>query len=127
MQMNLRNMATALMPAQQIRKFAVALLAALALTLAISSEAFAAPSKWETLKSERTELKTVAKDSEVEIRAAKGVITISSSKPVSVKVYTILGQLISKENLPAGISQLSVQAHGVYIIRIGDLTCKVAL
>lgn len=125
MQMNLRNMVSALMPTLQIRKFAVALIAAIA--LALPSASLAAPSKWETLKSERTELKTVAKDSEVEIRAARGVITISSSKPVNVKVYTILGQLISKENLPAGISQLSVQAHGVYIIRIGDLTCKVAL
>lgn len=87
----------------------------------------AAPSKWETPKQERTDIKTVARDNDVEIRAAKGLIIVSSPKPVQIKVYTILGQLVNNDTLPSGTSQLQVPSHGIYIIRIGELTCKVAL
>lgn len=89
--------------------------------------AYAAPSKWEPAKGERHEAKTIVRDSETEIRVGRGIILVNSSKPVQIKVYTILGQLVSKENLPPGSSQLSVQAHGVYIIKTPDLTCKAAL
>ena len=87
----------------------------------------AAPSKWETPKTERHDARVVVKDSDTEIRAARGVIIVTSSRPVQIKVYSILGQLVSRENLPAGTSQLNVPSHGVYIIKTGDLTCKVAL
>lgn len=115
---------------KSLRKSQFRLLAAilvLSLSFLSSTPAFAAPSKWETIKTERTDVKTVVKDAEVEIKATRGVIVVSSSRPVQIKVYTILGQLISRETLPAGTSQLSVAAHGVYIIKTGDLTCKVAL
>lgn len=92
-----------------------------------SAPAFAAPAKWETPKTERTDVKTVVKDSETEIKVARGVIVIQSNRPTQVKVYTILGQLVSRETLPAGQSQLSLSTHGVYIIKTPELTCKVAL
>lgn len=88
---------------------------------------YAAPPKWEQTKTENTETKTVVKETDIEIRTARGMIVVTASKPIQVKVYTILGQLVSRENLPAGTSQLNIQAHGVYIIKSGDLTCKVAL
>lgn len=88
---------------------------------------FASTYKWEQTKSEHQDAKTVVKETDIEIRTGKGIIIVTSSRPVQIKVYTILGQLVSRENLPAGTSQLSVQAHGVYIIKSGELTCKVAL
>lgn len=113
----------------KIRKAAISSLAATALLIALLSPLplSAAPSKWETPRQERTDIKTVARDNDVEIKAAKGIIVVSSPKPVQIKVYTILGQLVSRETLPAGTSQLSVSSHGIYIIRTGELTCKVAL
>ena len=89
--------------------------------------AYSAPTKWETPKTERTDGKTIIKDSDTEIKAARGIIVINSNKPTQLKVYTILGQLVSRENLPAGQSQLTLSAHGVYIIKTPELTCKVAL
>ena len=79
----------------------------------------AAQPKWEQTKTEHQDAKTVVKETDIEIRTGKGIIVVNSSKPVQIKVYTILGQLVSRENLPAGTSQLSVQAHGVYIIKSG--------
>lgn len=87
----------------------------------------AASPKWEQTKTEHPEAKTVARDNDLEIRTARGLIVVTSSRPVQIKVYTILGQLVSQENLPAGTSRLIMQAHGVYIIKSADLTCKVAL
>lgn len=99
----------------------------IAFALALSIPAYSAPAKWEVLKTERTDVKTVVKDSDTEIKAARGIIVIHTNKPTQVKVYTILGQLVNRETLQAGQSQLSISAHGVYIIKTPELTCKVAL
>lgn len=83
---------------------------------------------WESVKSDKTATtRTVAKDSELEVRAGKGLIVVSTSKPVTIKVYSILGQLVSQETLPAGTSYFSVNSHGVFIVKVGNLTCKVSL
>ncbi len=99
----------------------------LTFSLSISIPSLAASNKWETPKTERTDAKTIIKDADTEIKAARGVIIIHSSKPTQVKVYTILGQLVNRENLPAGQSQLNLSTHGVYIIKTPELTCKIAL
>lgn len=83
---------------------------------------------WESLKSERAvESRLVVREADVEVRSGKGVIVVATPRPVSVKVYTILGQVISQETLPAGTSCLTISGHGVYIVKVGDITCKVAL
>lgn len=101
--------------------------ALLILAVAMPFSAYSLPGKWEQVKSERSDSKTIVKDADTEIKVARGMIVVSASRPVQVKVYTILGQLVNKETLPQGISQISISPHGVYIIKIGDLTCKVAL
>lgn len=88
----------------------------------------ASPAKgWEPVKTERADAKYVVRESELEIKAASGVIIVSSSRPVQIKIFTILGRLVNSETLQAGRSQLSLPAHGVYIVKVGDLTCKVAV
>lgn len=82
---------------------------------------------WESVKTERTDAKTIAKDQDIEIRVSRGEIIIISSRQIHVKVFSILGQLISSETIPPGISRLPIAAHGVYIIKTDDLTCKVAV
>ena len=95
--------------------------------ITMCAPAYAAQGKWEQIKSERTDTKSIAKDSDSEIRIARGVVVVTTTKQVQVKIYTILGQIVSRETLPPGTSQISIYPHGVYIIKIGDLTCKAAL
>ncbi|MDE6444608.1 MAG: T9SS type A sorting domain-containing protein [Muribaculaceae bacterium] len=86
------------------------------------------PKGWETIKTEATgEAKTVVKEQEIEIRTAPLSIFVIAPQSVQIKVFTILGRLVSEGNLPAGSSRLSLPAHGVYIIKTGTLTCKVAV
>lgn len=82
---------------------------------------------WETLKTERTDTKQVAKEHDLEIRSAKGVIIVSTNKPVQIKIFTILGRLVNNEQLQPGTSQFILPAHGVYVVQTGDITCKIAV
>ncbi len=96
-----------------------------ALTMALPS--MGAVNKWEPLKSERADAKTVVRETEVEIKTASSTIIVTSNHNVQIKIFTILGRLVNSETLPPGTNQLTLPAHGVYIVKIGNLTCKVAV
>ena len=102
-------------------------LAVLLLSAVAVSPSYAATKGWETVKEERADAKPVVRDTEIEIKSASGVIIVNANHPVQVKVFTILGRLVSSETVPAGRSQLLLPAHGVYIIKAGDFTCKIAV
>lgn len=63
----------------------------------------------------------------VEIFGKDGVITIRTQRRVTVKVFTILGQLVSQATLNVGSSELKVGSRGIFIVKIGNITQKVAL
>lgn len=65
--------------------------------------------------------------SQVEIHARAGAIYVTSRTPVTVKVFSIVGQLISQATLPAGTSRLKVEARGIYILKAGPVTRRVSI
>ena len=81
---------------------------------------------WEPVRTDVSGLSSVARDNDVEIRVSPGHVVVVSSAPAQIKVFTILGQVVSDESVPAGINRLPL-SHGVYIVKVGDLTCKVAV
>ena len=99
----------------------------IAVVALVASPVSAYAKGWEQLKVEKSESRHVASDAELQIRAAGGVIYLTTYKPVNIKIFTILGSQIANDNLSAGSYQFAVPAHGVYIIKAGDLTCKVAV
>lgn len=107
----------------KIRRFVIFSL----ILLASLAGGMAQASGWETLKTEIRDAKSVVKEQDIEILTTPGCILINSNKQVSIQVFTILGRLVSKETLPAGAFRLMVGAHGVYIVKVGELTCKVAI
>ncbi|MDE6335642.1 MAG: hypothetical protein K2L34_03630 [Muribaculaceae bacterium] len=82
---------------------------------------------WETVKTEIVDAKSVIKEPDIEILTAPSCIIVNCNKQVDIKVFTILGRVVSSETLPPGSSRLTVGAHGVYIVKVGELTCKIAL
>ena len=63
----------------------------------------------------------------IEIYGHKGIITIVTPKRINVRVYTILGQMVSQATLQPGTSELRLGSRGIYLVRIGNLTQKVAI
>ena len=81
---------------------------------------------WEPVRSDVSGLNSVAHDNDVVVKVAPGQVVVSSSQQIQIKIFTILGQLVSNETLPAGVNKLTL-SHGVYIVKVGDLTCKIAV
>lgn len=54
-------------------------------------------------------------------------IYVTVSRPIQVKIFTILGQLIVQQNLPAGTTRLNVSARGIYILKAGDVTRRITI
>jgi flagellar basal body rod protein FlgF len=63
----------------------------------------------------------------IEIYGRNGIITIVTPKRITVRVYTILGQIVSQATLQPGTSELRLGTRGIYLVRIGNLTQKVAI
>ncbi len=99
-------------------------LAALSLATLLPASSFA--KGWEPVRADVSGLNSVAHDNDVEIRVSPGHVVVVASQPVQIKVFTILGQVVSNETLQAGVSRLPL-SHGVYIVKVGDLTCKIAV
>lgn len=103
-------------------------ISSLALLIAsIAAPAAGAAIRWETIKTEVSEAKSVVKDTDFEIKTASSSIIINTNHSVKIQVFTILGRLVSSETVQPGISRLTLPAHGVYIVKIGTLTCKIAV
>lgn len=84
--------------------------------------------RWEAVDSPGrifTEQRAESETAEIVVRDK--CIYISSSRPVNVKVFTILGQLVSQESLPAGIHRLQMSAKGIYILKLGTTTRRVTI
>jgi len=63
----------------------------------------------------------------IEIYGNRGTITIVTPKRITVRVYTILGQIVSQSTLPSGTFELKLGTRGIYLVRIGNITQKVAI
>ena len=54
-------------------------------------------------------------------------IYIQTPKPVTVKIFSILGQLVSQENVPTGTHRLQLSSRGIYILKVGSITRRLTL
>lgn len=61
----------------------------------------------------------------IEVNVMDGYIYINTPKAVNVKIMSIVGQLISQQNVAPGVSRFKVAVKGIYILKAGDLTIRV--
>ena len=70
---------------------------------------------------------TVDSDPDTEIAVHEGYIYIRSDKPVTVKLFSILGQQISQETVKAGTHRIRIHSRGIYILRVGTTTRRITI
>lgn len=56
-----------------------------------------------------------------------GVVLISSDRPVTVRVFSILGQLITQKQMSPGTVRLNMDARGIYILKADNETRRISL
>lgn len=83
--------------------------------------------KWEPVKEIETNLRLVSKQPNIEVFSQPSRITVTVHTPINVKIFTILGKLVSTQDLEPGIYEYKLNTHGIYIIKTSETTCKVAI
>lgn len=66
-------------------------------------------------------------DSGVELIVHDRAVILTLTRPMPVKVLTILGQPVGQETLPAGVHRLKLTTRGIYIVRVGQITRRVTV
>lgn len=83
--------------------------------------------KWEAVKAMTNNMKHIAKENDIEVFSAPSLVFINVNRNVKVQIFTILGKLVSSQNLEPGSYEFKLETHGVYIIKTPETTCKVAI
>lgn len=101
------------------RMFRIIFLAALLVSVPLST---AANGAWEHLQQLRHD---PADEERIDVEVHDSYIYITTNKVVTVKICTILGQLVSQEKIPVGVSRIKLAQRGVYILKAGSITRRV--
>ena len=62
-----------------------------------------------------------------EVRVSEGYVYVTTTRPVTVNVFSILGQLISQETIQPGISRFRLPSRGIYILKVGTMTKRITI
>lgn len=63
----------------------------------------------------------------IDLSVHDGYVFITTSKPLNVKIFSILGQLISSTRVSPGTTRLKLPARGIYILKAGDITRRITV
>ena len=62
-----------------------------------------------------------------EVTTKDGYIYVTTSRSVTVSLYTILGQLIVQQSVQPGTTRIKAPSRGVYILKAGSTTRRVTV
>lgn len=102
----------------------------LAISWALASFAVMANDKlnnWVEAKNISSNFRAVAAQPEIEVFSAPNTIMIKVNQDTEVRIFSILGKLISNQKLSPGIYQFNLDVHGIYIIKTDSSSYKIAV
>ena len=100
----------------------IVILAAMALPLAAADNRVPL---WETV--EVREEASSSENEPIEITTRERQIYITTGQTVEVRVYSILGQLITKRKISPGTVRLTLGIRGIYILKTDTTTRRINL
>lgn len=85
------------------------------------------PKTWQEAKTISGNFKAVSSQPGFEVFSAPNVIMLKVNQETEVRIFTILGKLVSAQMLKPGIYEFHMESHGVYIIKTDEISCKLAI
>lgn len=83
--------------------------------------------QWEEAKSINSNFKAISSQPDIEVFSAPNVVMVKANHNVEIRIFTILGKLLSQQHLEPGIYQYHIDSHGIYIIKTNESSCKIAI
>ncbi len=114
----------------RIRAWLLAVAMATAVGVAAQSTGAQASGRWETTDPTKARQGATVEKVEAdqpEVWVKDGYIYITAPRAVTIRIYSILGQMISQEAVPPGTFRLHVASRGIYILKMGNVTRRVTL
>ncbi len=103
--------------------FVTALLAAASVSDTVAGPV--RPPVWEQIQ---TGVQSASDDADrVDVTAKEGYIYVTVSRPVTVRIYSILGQLVAQQNVQPGVTRVKIGTRGVFILKAGQITRRVTV
>ncbi len=94
--------------------------------LGVSAHAGAVPPQWELVRQYSVPADEGCTDADntpeliadgLDTGVRGGYLYVTLSRPATVRLYTVLGTLVSQRTLPAGVSRYRLQARGMYLLK----------
>lgn len=104
-------------------KCPLAILTALLLNLSLSA---AAPA-WEDVNAPAVPVTEHLDAENISIAVKDGYLYVTASATVEIRIFSILGQLISKNTLQPGTWRLKLPAKGIYVLKAGTTTRRITI
>ena len=82
---------------------------------------------WEEMQQEQSAQVERAEMEQIEVSVKDGYVYINTPRNVTVKIFSILGQLISQEEIPAGTYRMRIASRGIYILKAGPVTRRITI
>ena len=93
----------------------------------VSLDTYAAK-QWERIsQSPATEAVEGANADQYDVRIVDGAVVLTLNRKITVKLFTILGQLVAEQQLEGGVWRMPLTVRGIYILKIGDTTRRITI
>ncbi len=111
-----------------MKRFFLYITTALALILATNMQA-QSPYTWKESHAEIPEksVNNPKNNDGIEVFTRPGTLIIRTPVKSYVKVLSILGQVISQTSINPGTFELTLNTHGIFIVKINEYTMRVAI
>lgn len=86
--------------------------------------------QWVSVETPKESMWVLAEDSsnsteKIDVVTRDGQVVITTNRPTSVKVFTILGQPVATRTIQTGATRLSLPIRGIYILKAGETTRRI--
>lgn len=95
--------------------------------LIISPTYFAPTSFASTMPKDTAALNDSDEVERLEVMVKGGYIYITTSRTVTIQLYSILGQLLNQQVIPSGTTRIKAPSRGVFILKAGTITRRVTV